>query len=76
MAVNAVQSGQIWRCDETRETWLVTRTYTEMFTSYAVLRKVAETARPDQSDQDVQRVKVERSDAGTSLRGFTLVEEG
>ena len=35
-----IQIGQIWRLEETGENWLVTQTYSELFTSYAVLRKV------------------------------------
>lgn len=64
-----IQIGQIWRSDETGENWLVTKTYSELFTAYAVLRKVGG------GDSDVRHVRVERSPRGPSLSGFSLVEE-
>jgi hypothetical protein len=65
----AVQIGQIWRSNENGESWLVTKTYSELFTSYAVLRKIGG------KNSDVRRVKVERSAQGQVLTGFSLVEE-
>ena len=55
MAVASIQLGQLWRLNETGDNWLVTKLYSEVFASYAVLRKV------DGSDQEVRRVKVEKS---------------
>ena len=64
----AIQIGQVWRSDETGENWLVTKTYSELFTSYAVLRKIGG------RDSDVRRLRVESSAQGLVLSGFSLVE--
>ena len=64
MAVASIKLGQLWRLNETGDYWLVTKLYSEVFASYAVLRKVGG------SDQDVRRVKVEKSAEGVALPGF------
>ncbi len=69
MAVPKIQLGQLWRLDETGDNWLVTKGYSEAFTSYAVLRKVGGTA------ADIRRVKVERTAEGVKLPGFTFTQE-
>jgi hypothetical protein len=66
--VAAIRQGQLWRSRETGERWLVTKTYTELFTVYAVLRKEGG------PDVGARRVKVERTAEGVTLPGFTLVE--
>jgi hypothetical protein len=53
----------------TGDTWLVTKVYTEVFTSYAVLRKVGG------GEADVRRVKVERSADGVRLPGYIFTQE-
>jgi hypothetical protein len=53
----------------TGDNWLVTKLYSEVFASYAVLRKVGG------SDQDVRRVKVEKSPMGVALPGFVFTPE-
>jgi hypothetical protein len=67
--VPAIQLGQLWRSDETGDNWLVTKLYSEAFTSYAMLRKVGGT------DADVRRVKVEKSAQAATLPGFTFAQE-
>lgn len=69
MAVSTIQLGQIWQLKETGGNWLVTKMYSEVFTSYAVLRKVGGT------DADVRRVKVQKSDEGVTLPGFVFTQE-
>ena len=69
MAVPSIQLGQVWRLAETGDNWLVTKLYSELFASYAVLRKVGG------SDRDVRRVKVERSAEGVVLPGFEFTPE-
>ena len=69
MAVSTIQLGQVWQLKETGSNWLVTKMYSEVFTSYAVLRKVGGT------DADVRRVKVEKSDEGVTLPGFVFTQE-
>ena len=69
MAVESILLGQLWKLNESGDTWLVTKVYSEVFTSYAVLRKVGG------GDADVRRVKVEKGSVGVSLAGFTVAQE-
>lgn len=69
MAVATIRLGQLWKSNETGDTWLVTKIYSEVFASYAVLRKVGGT------DADVRRVKVNKSSDSVSLPGFTFTQE-
>ncbi len=69
MAVPAIQLGQIWRFNDTGETWIVTKLYSEAFSSYAMMRKVGG------SDADIRRIKVGKSSDGVSLPGFTFAQE-
>jgi hypothetical protein len=69
VAVASVQLGQLWRLNETGHDWLVTKLYSEVFASSVVLRKVAG------SDQDVRRVKVEKSAEGVTLPSFAFTPE-
>ena len=69
MAVSAIQLGQLWRLKETGDTWIVTKVYSEAFSSYAMVRKVGGL------DADVRRVKVGKSSAGVALPGFTFAQE-
>jgi hypothetical protein len=64
-----IQVGQVWKRDESGESFLVTKIYNEALTTFAVLRKAgAETEPPI-------RVKVTHSSAGASLPGFTYTQE-
>ena len=69
MAVPSILLGQLWRSDETGENWLVTKTYSELFSSYVVLRKVGG------SVAVVRRVKFEKTGQGVTLPGFTFSQE-
>ncbi|MBZ5564528.1 MAG: hypothetical protein LAP13_19175 [Acidobacteriia bacterium] len=69
MAVSSIQLGQLWRANDTGETWLVTKLYSEVFASYAVMRKVGG------GDADVRRVKVEKSAEGVGLPGYVFTQE-
>ena len=69
MAVPSILSGQIWQSRATGEHWLVTKTYTEVFASYAVLRKVGG------NDGDLCRVKVEKLAEGVALPGFLFTQD-
>jgi len=69
VAVPAIQLGQLWKLNQTGDTWLVTKIYSEVFASYAVLRKVGG------GDAEVRRVKVDRSADGVALPGFTFTQE-
>lgn len=69
MAVATIRLGQLWKLNETGDTWLVTKIYSHVFASYAVLRKVGGT------DADVRRIKVDKTGDGASLPGFTFTQE-
>jgi hypothetical protein len=69
MAVAKVQPGQVWCQEETEENWLVTKVYSEAFSSYAMLRKVGG------GDNDVRRLKVLKSADGITLPGFKFSQE-
>jgi len=69
VAVSSIQLGQLWQMGETSENWLVTKIYSEVFASYAVLRKVGGT------DAEVRRVKVEKTAEGVTLPGFVFTQE-
>jgi hypothetical protein len=68
MAVAKVQPGQVWCQEGTEENWLVTKVYSEAFTSYAMLRKVS-------GDSDVRRLKIVKSADGVALPGFRFSQE-
>jgi hypothetical protein len=69
VSVPSILLGQVWRLNETGENWLVTKIYSEVFSSYALLRKVGG------AEGDIRRVKVEKTDAGATLPGFTFTQE-
>ncbi len=69
MAVSSIQLGQIWHLAGTSENWLVTTVYSEVFATYAVLRKAGGT------DADVRRVKVEKTSGGVTLPGLVFPQE-
>ena len=69
MPVPCIQLGQLWKLDATGDTWLVTKVYSEAFSSYAMLRKAGGT------DGDVRRVKIEKSAQGAALPGYTFAQE-
>jgi hypothetical protein len=72
MSGRRVQTGQIWRSVETQETWLVTKVYSELFASYAVLRRVGA---PDSAESGAVRVKVSQTPEGGVLAGFSQVDD-
>ena len=69
MAVAKIQPGQVWRPEGTEENWLVTKVYSEAFTSYAMLRKVGG------GDNDVRRLKILKTANGIALPGFKFSQE-
>ena len=69
MAVSSIRSGQVWQLQATGDNWLVTKVYSEVFASYAVLRKVGA------GDDEVRRVKVERAPEGVGLPGFIFTQD-
>ena len=67
MAVKKILLGQVWKKDDTGDNYLVTKLYNEVFSTYAVLRRVGAT--------DVLRIKVEKAGDTSDLKGFTYTQE-
>ena len=67
MAVKKILLGQVWKKDDTSDTYLVTKTYNEVFSTFAVLRKVG--------GEDILRIKVEKQGDSALLRGFTYTQD-
>ena len=62
----SIQIGQVWRKDDTEETFLVTRLYSEALNTMAILRPT------DSAESAMLRIKVERTTAGQTLPGFSI----
>ncbi len=67
MAVNKILLGQVWKKDATGDNYLVTKLYSEAFSTYAMLRRV--------TGDEVLRIKVDKSGEGAGLKGFTYTQE-
>ena len=67
MSVRKILLGQVWRKDATNETYLVTKLYNEVFSTYAVLRKIG--------GEELLRIKVEKQGDSSLLRGFTYTQD-
>ncbi len=67
MPVKNILLGQVWKKDDTGDNYLVTKLYNEVFSTYAVLRRVG--------SDDVLRIKVEKSGDSADLKGFTYTQE-
>jgi hypothetical protein len=69
MAVRQIQVGQVWKHNESGDSYLVTKVYTEGLSTFAVLRKTgAET-------ESRIRVKVERAAGAQNLPGYSFTQE-
>jgi hypothetical protein len=71
MPVKSIQLGQVWRNDETGQTFLVTKLYNEVFTQYAVLRQADQNA----ASGPTLRLKVQKTATGVILPGYTFTQE-
>jgi len=67
MAVKKILLGQVWKKDATGENYLVTKLYSEAFSTYAMLRKV--------NGEDVLRIKIAQTAETAGLQGFTYTQE-
>jgi len=67
VAVKKILLGQVWKKDDTNDTYLVTKLYNEVFSTFAMLRKVG--------GEEVLRVKVEKQGDSSLLRGFTYTQD-
>ena len=70
MPVRRIQMGQLWRHNQSGETYLVTKVYDEVFSTYAVLRKVNVGV-----VGETRRVKVQKTPEGMTLEGYTFAQE-
>lgn len=70
MAVKAIQLGQVWRKDDTGETYLVTKLYNEVFAQFAMLRRATNT-----SNAETIRLKVLRTQDGPTLPGYSFTQD-
>jgi hypothetical protein len=66
MVDRRIQPGQIWKKDDSGETFIVTKVFTEALATYAVLRKTGA------ESESRLRVKVTRTAEGQSIVGFSL----
>ena len=64
MSARKIQIGQLWKKNETGDTFLVTRVYNEALSTFVVLRKSGS------EGEDLVRVKAERTPEGQGLPGF------
>ncbi len=67
MSVKKILLGQVWKKDTTGENYLITKLYSEVFSTYAMLRRV--------SGDEVLRVKIDKAESGEALKGFTYTQE-
>jgi len=67
--VSSILLGQVWQMQATGDNWLVTKVYTEVFATFAVLRRVGG------GDDDLRRVKVEKAADGVVLPGFIFTQD-
>jgi hypothetical protein len=64
-----IQVGQVWKKDDTGETFLITKVYNEALTSFAVLRKTGS------EEEAPLRVKISHAGASPDLPGFTFTQK-
>jgi hypothetical protein len=67
MPVKKILLGQVWKKDNTGDNYLVTKLYSEVFSTYAMLRRV--------NGEEVLRIKVDKSGDAADLKGFTYTQE-
>ena len=69
MSQRKIQIGQLWKKDGTGDVFLVTRVYSEALSTIAVLRKSGA------EEENLVRVKVERTAKGQNLPGYAPAVE-
>ena len=67
MAVKKILLGQVWRKNDTGDTYLVSKLYTEVFSTFAMLRNT--------KGEQVMRVKVEKQGDLATLPGYTYTQD-
>jgi hypothetical protein len=69
MPIAKIQTGQLWKKNDTGDIYLVTRVYAEALSTVATLRKSGS------EGEALIRAKVERTSDGQTLAGFTPAQE-
>lgn len=69
MPVKKIQVGQVWKKDDSGDTFLITKVYNEALTTFAVLRKTGS------EDEPPIRIKVSKSGASANLPGFSYTQD-
>ncbi|HTS13538.1 MAG TPA: hypothetical protein VMH00_15580 [Candidatus Limnocylindrales bacterium] len=69
MPAKKIQIGQVWKKDDSGDTYLVTKLYSEALATFALLRKTGAESEPP------IRVKVSRTGANASIPGFSYTQE-
>jgi hypothetical protein len=69
MPVGKIQVGQVWKKDDSGESYLITKVYNEAIATYALLRKTGAEA------EGTVKVKVDHRGTAQALPGFTYTQE-
>jgi hypothetical protein len=69
MSLKKIQVGQVWRKVGSEETFLVTRLYTEVLATIAILRPTGS------ENAAMLRIKVERNPDGQTIPGFSMAQD-
>ncbi len=69
MPLHRIQVGQVWKKEDTGESYLVTKVYNEALTTFAVLRKTGAEADPP------IRVKVSHKGTTPFIPGFSYAQQ-
>lgn len=69
MPIKKIQVGQVWKKEDSGDSYLVTKVYTEALATFAVLRKAG-------SETDAPlRIKIGHAGASPTLPGFRFTQE-
>ena len=69
MPARKVQVGQVWKKDDSADSFLVTKIYNEALTSFALLRKTGSETEPP------IRIKISRTGANATIPGFSYAQD-
>ena len=69
MPVGKIQVGQVWKKDDSGESYLITKVYNEAIATFALLRKTGAEA------EGTVKVKVDQRGPTQALPGFTYTQE-
>ncbi len=67
--VKRIQVGQVWKKDDSGDSFLITKIYSEALASFAVLRKTG-----SETDPPI-RIKISKTGATSHLPGFTFTQQ-